>query len=231
MRGYFAFPPPPSDSSSSAQPGDTGFDESHATPSGQNHARRLDKEKDGKAEQRRIDEERRKRLERERELGESSEIEWVRAGGVLRDAFGRRDKARTEGIRAELKLQEQEREKMERWESYEGRWRRVSASTEPLVFADFPWPLRDRIIDRDPSHLEKQSVSDFLFESLSVRSNITTKKERIRSSLLRWHPDKISRVLDRVVHGDVELVREGIHTVFGILKVLQDAERTGQSVL
>ncbi|KIK79534.1 hypothetical protein PAXRUDRAFT_276474 [Paxillus rubicundulus Ve08.2h10] len=230
--GYFAFPPT-SNSSSSAQPVDMGLAEAwfpYDTSSGQSRARSVEEEDGGKAEQQ-TDEERLRRLERERELGESSEIEWVRAGGVLRDAFGRRDKARTESIRVELKLQEQERRKMERWESYEGGWRRVNASTEPLVFADFPWPLPDRIMDRDLSRLDRQSVTDFLFESLSVRSNTTTTKERIRSSLLRWHPDKMSRVLNRVIPDDEELVREGIHVVFGTLKALQDAERTGQSVI
>ncbi|KAF9240457.1 hypothetical protein BU15DRAFT_87664 [Melanogaster broomeanus] len=225
MRGYFAFPPPPSSSSSSAQPADTGFDEPQATSSGQSRAHRVEEEDSGKPEQRHTDEDRRKRLEQEQQLGESSEVEWVRAGGVLRDAFGRRDKARTEDIRTELKLQEVEKWKMERWKSYEERWRRVGGSAEPIVFADFPWPLRDRIMDRDLHRLTRQTVSDFLFESLTVRSNITTKKERIRSSLLRWHPDKISPVLSRVTPSDVEPVREGIHIVFGIVKALQDAER------
>ncbi|KAF8838409.1 hypothetical protein BDN67DRAFT_907375 [Paxillus ammoniavirescens] len=208
-----------------------GFAELHDISSGQSRAQRVEEEDSGKAEKRGTDEDRRRRLERERDLGESSEIEWVRAGGVLRDAFGRRDKARTESIRAELRLQEQERRKMERWENYEEIWRRVNASTESLVFADFPWPLPDRIMDRDLGRLGRQSVTDFLFESLSVRSNTTTTKERIRNSLLRWHPDKMSRVLNRVVPEDAELVREGIHTVFGTLRALQDSERTGQSVV
>ncbi|KIJ63797.1 hypothetical protein HYDPIDRAFT_29146 [Hydnomerulius pinastri MD-312] len=198
----------------------------------QSSARRVEEEEDKKAENREADEERRKRIKKEQELAESSEIEWVRAGGILRDAFGRRDKARTERIRAELKLQEEEKQKMERWERYEERWRTVNASTtELVVFTDFPWPLRDQLLDRNLNQLTKQSISDFLFESLSVRSNTTTRKERIRSSLLRWHPDKMSSVLSRVVPGDAELVKEGIHAVFFVLKALQDAERTGQLVV
>lgn len=168
------------------------------------------------------------RRERERALGERSEIEWVRAGGVLRDACGRRDKARTERIRQELQAQDVEREIMARWETYEARWRAMHSSTAPIAFVDFPWPLGDeRVSSRDLGPLTRRAVSEFLFESLTVRTNVTTKKERIRVSLLRWHPDKISLVLSRVVPDDLELVREGIHVVFGILKALQDAERTG----
>ncbi|KAF8548817.1 hypothetical protein OG21DRAFT_1368851, partial [Imleria badia] len=147
-----------------------------------------------------------------------SEIEWVRAGGVLRDAFGRRDKARTERIRHELQVQVVERERTARWEAHETRWRAMQSSTAPIRFVEFPWSLKERLSARDLSALTRCAVSNFLFESLEVRANTTTKRERIRSSLLRWHPDKMSVVLSRVVPEDLELVREGIHVVFGILK-------------
>ena len=171
--------------------------------------------------------ERRKRREHERALGERSEIEWVRAGGVLRDAFGRRDKGRTERIRQELRVQDVESGRTARWEAHEARWRAMQSSTVPIAHVEFPWPLAERVSSRDLGALTRRAVSGFLFESLAVRTNTTTKRERIRSSLLRWHPDKMSLVLSRVVPDDLELVREGIHVVFGILKALQDAERTG----
>jgi hypothetical protein len=165
------------------------------------------------------------RLHKERELIEMNEIEWVRGGGVLRDGRGRRDKARTERIRAELKLQEEEKEKMGRWRDYEGRWKVLVTSDKAISFTDVPWPLRTAPSSRDTGAFTLPAISEFLFESLSVRSNTLTKKSRIRSSILRWHPDKSSSIISRVVAEDADAVREGIHAVFHCLKRLQDNER------
>ncbi|OAX40572.1 hypothetical protein K503DRAFT_599589 [Rhizopogon vinicolor AM-OR11-026] len=166
------------------------------------------------------------RLHKERELIEMNEIEWVRGGGVLRDGRGRRDKARTELIRAELKLQEEEKEKMGRWRDHEERWKALVTSDKAISFTDVPWPLRPAPSCRDTtSTFTLPAISAFLFESLSVRSNTVTKKSRIRSSILRWHPDKSSSIISRVVSEDADAVREGIHAVFHCLKRLQDNER------
>jgi hypothetical protein len=171
------------------------------------------------------DEGRVNRLHKELELIETSEIEWVRGGGVLRDGRGRRDKARTERIRAELKLQEEEKEKMGRWRNYEERWKALVTSDNAISFTDIPWPLRTAPSYGDTSAFTLPAISEFLFESLSVRSNAVTKKSRIRSSILRWHPDKSSSIISKVVAGDADDVREGIHAVFHCLKRLQDNER------
>lgn len=227
MKGYFAFPPPSPSTNNLAE---TPKPESIGACATWNHqdCHEAGPKPSGNADEQTIMEtERRQRREQERALGERSEIEWVRAGGVLRDALGRRDKARTERIRQELQTKEVEREMMTRWEAYEARWRAMQSSTTPIAFVEFPWPLGERVSSRDLGPLTRRAVSGFLFESLAVKTNMTTKKERIRVSLLRWHPDKMSLVLSRVVPDDLELVREGIHVVFGILKALQDAERTG----
>jgi hypothetical protein len=223
MKGYLAFPPPNSIPNTPAQPSKVA-EATSACATWSNHQGCQDAgHEDGQA----MEVERRKRQERERALGERSEIEWVRAGGVLRDALGRRDRARTERIRQELQVQDVESERTARWEAYEVHWRAMQSSTVPIAFVEFPWPLTVRVSSRDLGALTRGAVSDFLFSSLAVRTNTTTKRERIRSSLLRWHPDKISFVFSRVVPDDLELVREGIHVVFSILKALQDAERTG----
>ncbi|KAH0834958.1 hypothetical protein J3R83DRAFT_10666 [Lanmaoa asiatica] len=224
MKGYLAFPPPTPSVNTPPQPTSTCATWSNQDCHDTGHPKH-----GGNVAQAIAEGERRERRERERALGERSEIEWVRAGGVLRDAFGRRDKARTEQIRQELEVQHVERGRMARWEAYEARWRAMQSSTAPIAFVEFPWPLGERVSmsSRDLSPLTRRAVSEFLFESLAVRANATTKKERIRVSLLRWHPDKISFVLGRVIPDDLEPVREGVHLVFSILKALQDAERTG----
>ncbi|KAI9457910.1 hypothetical protein HD554DRAFT_2207135 [Boletus coccyginus] len=216
MKGYLAFPPPTSIQSTPAQPSKMVEPTSAcATWSNRQGGHDTGQPEDGGNAGQAMELERKKRQECERVLGERSEVEWVRAGGVLRDAFGRRDKARTERIRQEL-------EGAGHGEGEDG-----ESSTAPIAFAEFPWPLKERVSSRDLSALTRGTVSEFLFENLAIRTNGTTKRERIRSSLLRWHPDKMSLVLSRVAPDDLELVREGIHVVFGILKALQDKERTG----
>ncbi|KAH7882810.1 hypothetical protein F5I97DRAFT_129284 [Phlebopus sp. FC_14] len=228
MRGYLAFPLPESyvstnlgqllDMHDTSQPPAASCTQGQPLPADKKDSDGTKQDSTGYIRQ---------RGDQERESAERSEVEWVRAGGILRDALGRRDKARTERIWRELKLQEEEKQKMGKWDQYEERWRGVSRSAEPISFVDFPWPLHNRVLDRDLRAFTKESISDFLFESLSVRSNTTTRRDRIRNSLLRWHQDKISFVLNQVTPDDVEIVREGIHVVFCVLKGLQDAERTG----
>lgn len=164
---------------------------------------------------------RKARLESEAAEARKGEIDWVRSGGILRDAQGNRDYAKTEAIREELRLTELERVLVERWKKYENRWSdlvgktgRDRERTRDVTFEDVPWPvcpaddqsvvLADLTVDR---------VEDFLLAGLKVRGCTVTKKERVRSSLLRWHPDKMTGVLARIVDEDLEAVRQGIHVI------------------
>ncbi|KAG1771949.1 hypothetical protein EV702DRAFT_1134706 [Suillus placidus] len=206
-KGYFAFPP--------STPGTSRSYPTFIPQSPNTKETFVDESAPGQGDETRSeepphDEARINRLHEEQKLVEMNETEWVRSGGVLRDAQGRRDKARTERIRAELKLQEEEKAKMGRWREYDERWKALAADA-----AAFTLP----------------AISEFLFESLSVRANTVTKKSRIRSSILRWHPDKSSLVVGRVVAGDVDAVREGIHAVFHCLKRLQDDERDNNNTV
>ncbi|KAJ6590683.1 hypothetical protein DFH09DRAFT_908213 [Mycena vulgaris] len=138
-----------------------------------------------------------------------------------------RDYTRTAAIREELRLSELERVIVERWTSYEMWWSnlvgkagRDREKAQDVRFEDVPWPvspekgqsvsLADLTVDR---------VEEFLFAGLKVRGSTVTKKERVRSSLLPWHPDKMTSVLARVVDADLEAVRQGIHVV--VLCLLQ----------
>ncbi|KAJ7487825.1 hypothetical protein FB451DRAFT_1225620 [Mycena latifolia] len=164
---------------------------------------------------------RKARLEMEAAEAQKGEIDWVRSGGILRDVQGNRDYAKTEAIREELRLSELERVLVERWTNYETRWAvlagkagRDREKTRDVRFEDIPWPvsltpgqsvsLADLTVDR---------VEEFLLAGLKVRGCTVTKKERVRSSLLRWHPDKMTGVLARVVDADSEAVQQGIHAV------------------
>lgn len=181
------------------------------------------------------------RRERERAEALRSEIEWVRAGGALRDARGRRDPARTAALRREIELKDKEDRLRARWDAYEARWRVLSDSrgrgrsesregrerqddaADGLAFADVPWPVDPA--PADVSDLTRVRIADFLLEPLSIRGNTVTRRERIRASLLRWHPDKVSMLLARVRPIDAERVMEGVYAVFRALKEMQDEER------
>lgn len=166
---------------------------------------------------------RQERLERERAEALVGEMDWVRAGGSLRDANGRRDVVRTEQLRAEIRLQDEEKRLMAQWDAYEARWRALLASSSTVSFRDVPWPTPTAPSSVD--ELTNAAIADFIFGPLQVRKNTITRRERIRASLLRWHPDKVYSILVRTVEEDTNVVREGVNTVFRCLKALQDAER------
>ncbi|GLB37502.1 hypothetical protein LshimejAT787_0405530 [Lyophyllum shimeji] len=115
----------------------------------------------------------------------------------------------------QLKEQEQrnrlkaEKIMAEAWRRYEERWSTLPTSSETLAFASIPWPVVSppaRAEDIKPS-----AIVSFLFSHL--HSETQTRKERIRSAQLRWHPDRFQRILGRVREGDKAAVEEGVGIV------------------
>ncbi|THU94223.1 hypothetical protein K435DRAFT_966932 [Dendrothele bispora CBS 962.96] len=66
--------------------------------------------------------------------------------------------------------------------------------------------------------LTPDSIQSFILDPLKVRGNTTSTKERIRTSLLRWHPDKLTGLVSRVAEEDVDDVTEGIGIVIRCLR-------------
>lgn len=225
-RGYFAFPPPCPEGSRPPRMVDMNEEQlrqPHDSPavlteaeSLVDHSRITENEK----EVFRRENERRKRLALEREAAMLGEIEWVRTGGVLRDARGRRDEVRMEIIRQEIRQQEREKSVLDRWEAYERKWHVLLATDGPVSFKDIPWPILT--CPSSVGELTITAISDFLLEPLKVRVPKETERERIRNSLLRWHPDKLLSVLSRVVASDTEMVRDGVNVVSMVLKDMMD---------
>lgn len=80
-------------------------------------------------------------------LAAEGEREWVRAGGVLRDARGRVDRERTEAIKAILEAENMAAVNHALWRAYEERWRillrdHAQGDTGELHWDDVPWPTR-----------------------------------------------------------------------------------------
>ena len=221
MAGYFAFPPP---APSIAPPAfrQTLADKTLnvSTPNvspkhPQERTRDAQKELESEVQAQT------QRHELEREQVRLGEMEWIRSGGWLRDAFGRKDKARTERLREEVRLFDAERKALEQWDAYQARWRVLLTSAALVTFTDIPWPVSPSATSVDD--LTSDAITDFFLAPLRVRANTVSRKERVRSSILRWHPDKMSGVVARTVEEDLASVRTGINSVFHILRSLQDA--------
>lgn len=162
------------------------------------------------------------------------EENWVRNGGLLRDADGNRDYARTNAIREELKLRDLEESLVNRWNAYEKAWQDMVSSSGPLRFSDIPWPVTvvsSSPLAKDPSPIPLKldeftipKIEDLFLGDLRVRGCTVTRKERIRNSLLRWHPDKMTAILPRVVQEDVGDVENGIGIVVRCLHHLNSKD-------
>lgn len=120
-----------------------------------------------------------------------------------------REKERRDQARAERAM-------LEAWNSYESRWAAISASFEPLGFRDIPWPLLatpTRVEDLVP-----ENITNFLLHP--VHSSNHSRRERIRTALLRWHPDRFHRILNRVVNSERSGVEEGVGVIARCLNEL-----------
>ena len=123
------------------------------------------------------------------------------------------DRAREKARRDQAQV---DRAMLEAWNSYESMWAAISASSEPLCFRDIPWPLLatpTRVEDLTP-----ENIANFLLHP--VHSSNYSRRERIRTALLRWHPDRFRRVLGRVDDSERSMVEEGVGVIARCLNEL-----------
>lgn len=103
-----------------------------------------------------------------------------------------------------------------------------TTSTQYLTFHDIPWPVKPQDNDTQGNNTRPVTLQDltcerievFLLKPLTVRGCTISRKERIRSSLLRWHPDKMSAIIKQTDPQQKEDVMEGIHAVIRCLQRL-----------
>lgn len=159
---------------------------------------------------------RQRRIEAQAEMALQGELEYVRMGLSMRDRYGRVDKARTEYLRVELRRRDALARVIKQWETYKTRWTALLlASDAPVAFADIPWPVPQQ--PTSVQDLQPEAIVQFFTESLQATGIATTESDRLRSALLRWHPDKMSAVLTRTVATDADSVSEGVNIVFRAL--------------
>jgi hypothetical protein len=229
MVGYFAFPTGAPTLSSTRVTLDgpaamlPGVDASATSSDASEDRKRAERHK---AYLQYVEETRRARLEREKEQIYLSELDWVRSGGMLRDDKGRTDKVRTEEFRKEIRLQEEEKQILERWNAYETRLRSLPSTADsfPIGWDTIPWPMLPP--PTSPSDIEATAIAEFIFATFRVRGAKAIRKERLRTSILRWHPDKFAALLARVEGEDERnTILDGVNAVFRALRQLQDEEK------
>jgi hypothetical protein len=106
------------------------------------------------------------------------------------------------------------------WRAYEAGWASIAASSEPITFRSIPWPLVSH--PSSPADIIPAGIIAFLLSPL--HSQDQTRKDRIRSALLRWHPDRFHKFLVKVVDEDKEKVQEGVGIVVRCLNELLERE-------
>jgi hypothetical protein len=132
----------------------------------------------------------------------------------------RRERERRERERREREdLEALQSNLAERLRIYEEKWALLRRNdivwTGRLGFCDIPWPSFENV--RGVGDVTEERVLAFVCHPLHQGAGEGQAKS-LRSEMLRWHPDKFEgKVLDKVVEGDREAVKEAAGQVARIL--------------
>lgn len=140
-----------------------------------------------------------------------------------------RQKRVEEKLRAQMEAREKDKKERahaqtaiaEAWTRYENGWESLMDSSEPLGFSDIPWLMKSTprtALDITPAAVVSLLLSPF-------HSMKQSRKDRIRSAQLRWHPDRFRRLMNRVKEEDKEAVEEGVGIIARCLNDLMSKEK------
>jgi hypothetical protein len=176
------------------------------------------------------EEARRRAMERERQKRRivQEEVRKIEARIRYKQETERR-KAEEARARAYVEVRERERRDKARldkatidaWADYETRWGTLATSSESLTFSSIPWPTAHA--PAKPEDITPTAIAQFLFSPLHSQGQ--TRKDRIRSAQLRWHPDRFRRLMGRVGDEDKNKVEEGVGIVARCLNDLMAREK------
>lgn len=94
-----------------------------------------------------------------------------------------------------------------------------SATARELAFAEIPWPIHHTADGEMEKEFTKDAITAFLLAGLDVDKK--GRKDILRETFLRYHPDKFEgRFMRRVRPGDKERVREAIGQISRVLNHL-----------
>jgi len=103
------------------------------------------------------------------------------------------------------------RRQAEAWKTYERQWAAIAVGQDdsPLTFRSVPWPVT--LPPRSAREVTSEAVAKFILSH--AHSEGVSRKDRIKSALRRWHPDRFGRILNRVDGKDRAAVERGVGTV------------------
>jgi hypothetical protein len=138
------------------------------------------------------------------------------------------------------------------WSSYETRWGLLNQSQgqgqnqrqlgggASLTFERIPWPVADSEVILPPldgrrstrSTRTRRAALDELLRPEAIREFLlspahspeVSSKDRIRTALRRWHPDKFARLLGLVMESDRDVVVDGVGIVVRCLNEMLERE-------
>ncbi|KAF8263493.1 hypothetical protein EI94DRAFT_1740687 [Lactarius quietus] len=144
------------------------------------------------------------RSSREEERRQRRRQEYHRAGGQREREADRRRQA-------------------EAWKAYESHWATIATGNDnsPLRFRSVPWPMT--LPPRSEREVTSEAVAKFILSH--AHSEGVSRKDRIKSALRRWHPDRFGRILNRVDVKDRAAVERGVGTVVRCLNDLLAREK------
>ncbi|KAG2750858.1 hypothetical protein P692DRAFT_20831522 [Suillus brevipes Sb2] len=160
------------------------------------------------------------------------------------------EKAAEERRKQKKRERESQREENARAE-YDRRWKDLldpnTRHTSSLSFGDIPWPLFVPVTHSDTAHSDSSSITLEHFTAAAISaflipiSTISAlaqdvgvclpthdrdkkeKKEKLRETMLRFHPDKFEgRVMRKIIETDKDRVREAVGQVARVLNTLME---------
>lgn len=182
-------------------------------------------------------------LDTHRKKHAEEHAEQLRKEARKAERRAREKAAKTESARLE-KAMEDERKKrrgekeIRRWkearEDYDKSWKDLLAEDgeeRRLKFNDIPWPIFTAQRKRDTISLDDitvEAISVFILPNASRTKGPTSeeaekkdRKEKLRETMLRFHPDKFEgRVMRRVSDKDKDKVKEAVGQVARALNTL-----------
>ena len=145
------------------------------------------------------------------------EARWQeRLGREDRRRRQEQQRAEEQRARAERQKQLERRSQEEAWKAYERRWTAIAGGGGQLKFKTIPWPTT--VAPRNVGEITPDAVTKFILSP--AHSEGMSRKERIKSALRRWHPDRFGRVLSRVEEKDKGAVERGVGIVARCLNEL-----------
>lgn len=145
-----------------------------------------------------------------------------------------------EAARLTRRGEKEKRRQKDARESYEQRWKDLIAEGiggPSLIFEDIPWPIYEAhssgkrpAVGLALELITMDAIAKFIL-SASPAAQLPTleaaekkdRKERLRETMLRFHPDKFEgRLMKRVKESDQVKVREAVGQVVRALNTLMD---------